>query len=555
MAADEAFYRLFLSELDALHAFAEQRGDKGQLTLGSEDPDTRRLVEAMAFFAARTRAAASSEMQAAVLRMAGGTFDDLLAPMPAAALVQAVPAANLPAPLTLPKGTTLRVQFTDQAYAAGKQPTLPRLFHTAQRPKDRVAIFSTLEPVVIRPLTISSATVIGARSTLELAIRIRAGVPQRGPIDLDLHVRRMGEYRASLALHHAIGEQRGAVTAQFGDGSEGPCRVQLGAVTPASIADEADERHPFAKIRSFFHFPEQGLVIRVAIPASSTPWDVVTLRFPLDADWPRDMAVTPDAFRLFVIPAVNVWSDYAAPIVHDGTKDRHSIHSATTSRDAAEPVAIRGVYQADREMAPLFPFALANERNGYEVEHAADGRAPWLRLRLPDAFVKPRRILVDAEWSQPSLWTSAPSEVTIAPQFQSWDGVRLELLGPVRRPQASPLALAPSRCLDLLSLKMRPVLDRSGLTGVIELLGAAGESPYRGLPDRVDALRVDDRPDPLRRSGGIKHVYEVSFARSPATDAPLMYRFAEQIAALLRAWTQDAVDVRVAEAQVDPVAR
>jgi len=555
MVADNAFYRLFLSELDALSSFTARRSDEGRLRLGSEDPDARRIVEAMAFFTARTRAAAVSEMQDAVARMAGGTFDELLAPMPAAALVQAVPADALPAPVTIPRGSTLRFQFADPAFAAGKHPSLPRLFHTAQRPAERVAIFSTLEPVVIRPLTVSSASITGARSTLTLAIRIRAGVPQRGPVDIDLHVRRMADYGASVALHHALEQQRGAVTAQFGDGTEAPCRVTFGAPPAASASDEGDARHPLAQIRSFFHFPEQALAIRVAVPAAASPWDVVTLRFALDATWPRDMAVSADAFRLFVIPAVNVWSDFAAPIVHDGTKDRHPIHCATTTRDAAEPIAIRGVYQADRGMAPLFPFVLAKERNGYEVARAMGGSAPLLRLRLPDAFTKPRQILVDAEWSQPSLWTAAPGTIAIAPQLQSWDGVRLELLGAVRRPEPSPLALDPARCLDVLSLKMRPVLDRSGLVGVLELLGAAGESPYRGFPDKVEALRVDDHPDPLRRSGGIKRVYDVFLARSTPDAAPLSFRFAEQIASLLRAWTQDAVDVRVAEAQADQVVR
>ncbi|HEY5956181.1 MAG TPA: hypothetical protein VIV60_06500, partial [Polyangiaceae bacterium] len=75
---------MFLRELEALDAFALERETEEALTLGATDPDVRRLLEALAFFSARTKAAAVDCMTQAVRRVAGGALDELLEPVPAA---------------------------------------------------------------------------------------------------------------------------------------------------------------------------------------------------------------------------------------------------------------------------------------------------------------------------------------------------------------------------------------------------------------------------------------------------------------------------------------
>ncbi len=173
-----------------------------------------------------------------------------------------------------------------------------------------------------------------------------------------------------------------------------------------------------------------------------------------------------------------------------------------------------------------------------------DGGAPRLRLRLSGAFDKPRKILADVAWSQPSLWAAPLGTIQIAPQQKALTGVTFRTVGSVRQPQASLLALDPARCLDVLALKMRPVLDRQGVIGILEILGATRDSAYRGYPALIDSLAVSDAPDPMLRAGGVKHVYRGSLRGRSATDA-LIVRFAEKIAALLDVWTQDAVDIQI----------
>src|ERR1700712_2124013 len=98
-ATPQKLNELFLAELSALDAFAARREVEGGLIPGRDDPDVRRLIEAMAFFSARTRAAAAGAMQDAGQRIAAGTLDDLLAPAPAALMAQAVPDASLVEPV------------------------------------------------------------------------------------------------------------------------------------------------------------------------------------------------------------------------------------------------------------------------------------------------------------------------------------------------------------------------------------------------------------------------------------------------------------------------
>jgi len=59
----ETLTALFLAELEALDAFAARREVEGGLLPGRDDPDVRRMIEAMAFFSARTRQVASDQLR------------------------------------------------------------------------------------------------------------------------------------------------------------------------------------------------------------------------------------------------------------------------------------------------------------------------------------------------------------------------------------------------------------------------------------------------------------------------------------------------------------
>lgn len=523
----ETLTALFLAELEAFDAFAARREVEGGLLPGRDDPDVRRMIEAMAFFSARTRAGAIAATSAAVRRIAAGTLDDLLSPCPAAMMVEAAPDPALKEPVSLPRGTLLRVVT----------------------PEGRVGLFSTERAMTVLPVAIEGAEIVEARRRLSVRIRLRAAQRMAGALELSLHVRRRGDYRASLALHDAL--ERHLVRAfAVADGyPQLPCRVAFGSpprhTGPRALADGDGEPGPLARIRAFFHLPEQDLSIRVSVPPAAAPWTTLAIHLELDEAFPSDLSISHDTFHLFVVPAVNAWTDLAAPIVCDGTRDRYPVRSPSPLLEGVELHGVRGVYRAERGLAPILPAALAQEGDTYELEDAGDEREPQLVLRIAGAFESPCKVQVDARWSQPSLWAASVGKLVITPQTRHLPGFTLQALGAVRKPAVSPLARDPARCLDVLALRLRPALDRRDVAGLLEILGTGGDGPYRGAHTLLDELTASESPDPERRAGGIRRVYQVAVRRRNPDEAPLARRLAAQIAALLDAWTEDAVDVEI----------
>ncbi|KYF68149.1 type VI secretion system baseplate subunit TssF [Sorangium cellulosum] len=524
-ATSERLSAMFLAELQALDAFAARREAEGGLLPGRDDPDVRRILEAMAFFSARTRAAAAASTRAAVRRIAAGTLDDLLATSPAAMMVQAAPDGGLIEPSGLPAGTLLRVST----------------------PEGKAGIFSTARPLAVLPIEIEGAALVEVRRRLRLTLRLRARRPIKGAVELPIHVRRLNDYRASLALHDALEQHAvGAFAVADGDGREAPCRIAFGAEPPRRLADEVGEPGALARIRGFFHLPEQDLFVHVAVPPAPSPWSALAIHLELDEAFPADIVVPHDAFHLFVVPAVNAWTDLSAPVLCDGTRDGYPVQSPSAVLEAVELTGVRGVYRSDdRGLSPILPAALACGGDTYELEEDEEGGPPRLRLQIAGAFERPAKVQVDARWSQPGLWSSAAGRLAIAPQTRHLPAISFRALGPLRRPEESPLARDPARCLDVLSLRMRPSLSRRDLMGVLEILGTGADGPYRGAHALVDSLDVAEAADPARRAGGVRRVYRLALRRRGPEDAPLLRRLAAQVVELLDAWTEEPVDVEI----------
>lgn len=537
--SQDTFYNLFLEELEALRKFDAARADEGFVPGLGDDPDVLRLTESLAFFSARTRVAAAGATFAAVSRMAAGTLDYLVPAMPAAAMLQVQPSRRVVDPMELRRGSVFRLQYAD--------PNLPAdgLSPGSGSPRDRVALLSTLESTTVLPISVDNAAVSEVRGRLALELTLRADVTQKSARELSFHVRRQGDYRSSLALHVALQQHVERASAlRVGTVDEAECGVAFGAQSPSDPSSDFDGRNPFERIRSFFHFPEQDLYLRVSIPAFRAGWTSLMVRLWLDGDWPVEQGVSKESFLLFAVPATNTWPDLAAPLLYDGTKDSFLITGRATF-DAAEPVRVRGVYRADAGMSPLLPFAVGSREEGYEALRPPDGGAMKLRVRVPGAFEKPAKLAVDADWSQPSLWSSTLGQATISLQQQRLQGVSYRLLGSVRRPRASPLSADAAFGLDVLSLRAQRFLDTRAIATMLRLLGASGDSPYRVCPDLIEQVEVRDVPDPSGGFGAVKRLYTVSLLERSPELAPLLVRFGERIRDLLEAWTEELVEVHI----------
>ena len=519
VASVETLNQLFLAELSALSGFAGRREAEGALSLGTDDPDIRRLIEAMAFFSARTRAAAGSATVSAVRRIAAGTLDELLVPNPAAMMVECVVKDAPPQMVLLPRGTLLRATT-----AGGK-----------------VGLFSTTRPQPILPFEIESAKLVDEKRRLYVLLRISAKRECAEHVSIPLYVRRLDDYRASLTLLDAMQRHlsRAFVTTSA-DAPETACRVSFGAPRTVSPED-GDDRGPLARIRSFFHLPEQELFLQVDIPKLRKPWSTIDLYIELDEGFPTSLSVSNDTFRLNVVPAENVWVDFAEPILWDGTKTSAPVRSPNPVLESVLPIAVRGVFRSsDKGLAPVLPAALAQGGDTYEVLEGDDMR---VALSLDGVFEKPVKVLVESIFSQPEVWSAPPGRLKLSLQTRFLPGLEFLPMGAIKAPTESVLSRDPARSLDVLSLRMRPTLGRRDLVGMLDILGTAADGPYRGFATLVDELTSREAHDPERRASGIRRVYKLAVRQRNVEEAPLLRRFAEQIALLLDAWTEDPVDV------------
>lgn len=522
MDQEPQFQSWFHEELDALDRFFAKGARSNDLSMGTEDPDVRRIVEAMAYFGARARAAASASMRAAIVRLAGGLLDDLFAPMPAVAMLQADGRELLDKPADLPGGTRFRVETSD----------------------GRASLFVTRAPLSVRPIIVDKAEIVRLTRGAELRLRLVAAVPQKGPIVLPLFVRRYGDYRAAVELHEALARCFQRAVARKEDGVDRPCSVAFRTPAPSAPWDVGDDGSPIGRVRSFFHAPEQDLFLHVGVPAEGGAWKSVDITLVLGVDLPEELCASRDTFLPFVVPAENAWTDLAQPITVDGTAEITPLHIAQTAFYGVEPMLVRGVYRAlGGALSPLPPRSLCDEDASYEVLFPAEG-PPRVRISSwGDAVTDPWKAQVDAVWSQPSLWRSARGPLSVKAQRKKLEGVTFQVMGNVRPPASSPLALSPEKGLDVLGLRQKPSLDRRDLRALLEVFGASGASPFARLPARIVDVAARYAPDPMSSRGPRKRVYRVEMDPTPVDERPLVPAFQRSVAALLDAWCPEAVEV------------
>lgn len=555
------FYDDFLAELKAVDDFLARRtGDASYVQ--REDPDVRRLVESIAFFSARTRQAASDQLRHSMLQLARGQLDDFLTPQPARGLVQAHPDGMAGDVAPLPAGTLLRVTTVHSA--------------TVRR---ELGLFSTMTDVTLRPLQIDLAELqLRSGSGFRLAIRIRARrevVHVAEP--LAIHVSYLNDYEASLRFHYGLRRHLvpGGTSVFYDTAPEpsrpgAPCQISFGSVPRAQTEPGTGSR--IEQLRTFFHFPAKELCFNVSLPRPAAAWRQAWICIDLDEDWPTELTVNKDIFRLFVIPIENLVREAAAPIKADGTRSRFPIVPVHLSQGLALHSVI-GVFQesqAGRE--PILPVHLAGGGEpSFEIEQpsevddvggtaaSAEGRPAsagagadeeagppdaHLVLRMPGAFTAPRLISVDARWYQPGFDQVAVGKLDIKLQKRHVAGVELRLLGMLVPNRPSSLGRDPAAMLHVLSRRASRVLDRADLVSLMAQLGADGDSYHADLD--TELLEVEAREEPAElRGGGLRQVYRITIGDLDEDRLGLMEDYLRCIQLLLDAWRANPVRLEV----------
>lgn len=528
----KSFYEDFLVELKAVDDFLAYRtGDATYVQ--REDPDVRRLVESIAFFSARTRQAASDQLRRSVLQLARGHLDDFLSPQPARGLVQAMPAGLVTDTAYLPAGTRLRLTTPDGV----------------------LGLFSTMVDVTLRPLQIDLAELqLRSAGGFRLVIRIRA---RREVVDvaepLTIYLSYLNDYRASLrfqyGLRHHLPEGGASVfydAAPDPSHTGAPCEVSFGSAPRAQAEPGSGSR--IEELRTFFHFPAKELCMNVALPRPAAPWRAAWLCLDLDEDWPSELVVNKDVFRLFVVPIENLVRDAALPIKCDGTRSHFSIVPVRTDAGLALH-SVTGVFQETASgPEPILPVHLASGDPSYDldqVDDELDAFDPHLVLRLPAAFTAPRLISVEARWHQPGFDNVAVGKLDVKLQTRHVQGAELRLLGTLTPHRQSALWRDPAAMLQVLSRRASRVLERRDLVSLMTLLGADQDSYHAGIDAELLQVEVHEEPADLRRGGGIRHVYRITIGEIDDDRLGLVADYLRCVETLLDAWSSNPVRLEV----------
>lgn len=526
--ATTSFYDDFLGELKAVDDFLAYRtGDASHVR--REDPDVRRLIESIAFFSARTRQTANDQLRRSVLQLARGHLDDFLSPQPARGLLQAVPSGLLADKAELPAGTRLRLTTAD----------------------GEVGLFSTMVDTTLRPLQLDLAQLqLRGGGGFRLVLRLRA---RRELVDigepLAIHLSYLNDYHASLRLQYRLRRHLVAHGASvfYGDAPD-PARLGIPADISFGSAPRVGASSVIEPLRTFFHFPAMELFLNVALPRPATPWRQAWLCLDLDEDWPSELVVNRDAFRLFVMPIENLVRDAALPIKCDGTRAQFAIAPVRAEARLALHSVV-GVFQdTPAGPEPILPVHLAGGEASYDLEIAdgVDAFVPDLVLRMPGAFAAPRLISVVARWHQPWFDNAAVGKLEAKLQTRHVEGVELRPIGLLTPHRDSALWREPAAMMHVLSRRASRVLQRRDLMSLMALLGADADSHHAGVDAALLDIEAHEEPADLRSGGGIRLVYRIVLDEIDDDRLGLVADYLRCVETLLDAWSANPVrlDVR-----------
>jgi type VI secretion system protein ImpG len=527
MKPEDNLYKVFVEHMHELENFRMSYAAMHPTTpLERDDPDVKRLTEALAYFAARTHLAGMRNIVDLRRRIFQQFFPYLLAPLPAMGLIRARLTGQFGEPVLLPQGSEIAVSSETKGSA----------------------IFRTLHDVRILPISLTEMKRLllpnkGSRVLLSLS----ASYPRNDDIgQLCFHINHLDDFQASMRVLHALKKHLRRASVVFDENvteeTRGtPCDVSFGA---PQDAEDDKWPHPLQKERSFFHFPQQELFLTVHVPSQPRNWNQFTICLDLDSKWPRSLVLNEAVFQLFAVPIVNLNRAMAQPVLYDATRERYSIRHPEPEYNF-HLHSVVGVYRVkDNSMVPVRAGILSGGRGSYEIEESRDQtgmKRYWLTLHFPEAFQQPNTIAIDALWLQPWFSEALQELLQVDTFTRNIVGLEWELLGDIVPHAVNTFQAEMEGFLHLLTLKNRSVLNIDDLLGMLQTLGSVHQGHFRRACDLLSDVRVEEAP--LNQTGGpgmLKLVYYLRFKDLDPGYMPLVETFVAHVNQILDTWVSEA---------------
>lgn len=559
----EDLFREFLTELQALDDFRNEYASRYDFEgLGRDDQDVRRLMEAMAFYAARTRAGVERAMHRYKLQALEQLFPHLLSPMPAMALLYPVLTSNVTETRRLSRSAEVQVASGPPASPASARAALAVAAPAADAPPARR--FRVLTDIDVFPLHLVERSVRLVKApnapsvlSLMLAASPHASESKRYYADLELPLRELslyinpqGDPLLALRVFDALEQALYRVTARFF--SEGVQRHEIITRRVRFGLRESEGsgwENPIEVARRSIHYPLCELCLGIPLDGAPAEWTWMTLELELDERWPQNLAVSDQSFLLNAGPIENVVRRTAEPIDADGTRSRHRLQHQEP-KTGLKVREVLGVYRGDPTTpgarTTLLPSALAGEGYTLEVEGRGPGRDTWLETdSVLGSLDAPERLYVDADWYVPDPRLPNGREAHVSIEDHDLGAMLWRVADPLRAPHESAFlgdARALERLLELHGRRLRSVAD---LDLLLQVLGVPESEVLARVPRYIASLASSLVPDARAASGGVR-AYDLTLSELPPVLAPAARLLFRLLPGVLGIWSGDMeVQVRV----------
>lgn len=535
---EDISYDVFLEELESLQELRLRHAEAHPgVPLKGDDPDVRRLIEAMAWFSARTRQAAQRNLFVVQRRLFAQSFPYLLTPLPACVMLQHIPQPSMVEPVDIPTGSEL---LASSGESAG-------------------ALFTTTYPVRVLPLHYLRL-LARPRASGELRLvllfeteRLAPGY-EIGP--LSLYINHLSDFAASTEVFHQLRTCLTNVTAYHGvhlnpidliDRVGGAsCSFRLGPVR-IPRGERTFTLNPVEEVRYHLHFPEQSHFLNLQIPKwqpsederFATRWEMA-ICLDLAPQWPSELELTTASFVYGAMVAMNRVLRPSEPILDRGVTTRHPIYFPAGPM-SFELLQVHGVY----EVTPKGPVALRHgltrdDPSTYELEQtytSEHNTRAYLVRHQPRALLNPEILSVEASWHQPQFSSQLGRKLSFAPWRMFLPGITLETVGRPRRHVVNTHRSDMDAFVRTLGLRMRSRLDIGDIRSLLSMLGCLHESHFFLMASLLQDVEVKELLPERHTSRQLRLLYRLKL--SPAFQPRqryMMMDFLAQLRKLLDSW-------------------
>ena len=465
----------FLAMVESRFSHIHQR-----MPIESDDPDVKRLIEAMAAFMAKGRMVAKSQIDQLHQRVFQQLLPYMASPVVSMGLFQA----------------------NSQYITEATQLPQKTLFTLTTEDGDK-ADFVSLHTMPLRPITISQIQLYGANQGSEpsqnyLSILLTAENGMPGDLQhLPLYLNINNHFALTRQFIDCLASVLDAVTVVFDDGAKqsgrflfGSCQSTLPDLEPDHLAIDHQfcGLHPVEQIRQFFQLPQQENYLNLYFSNSPQNWRKCEIKLHFHSPWPRTFKLSASFFKLGMICVENKLNEFAEPFRYEATKDSYPLRPPVTHPDF-KLVKCLGVYQETaKDKQLLSPGILKSGNGAYEV-HMQESALPLLEIQLAEAFLNPVKISAEALWHQPEFTPHLWKKLGVRTTRLAITNLRFHTaLTPV------PCILqgnhTPQSLLELSLLKNKDVLSLEEILFVLDCLGSVFNREFKGIKILLKQLKV-----------------------------------------------------------------